>query len=54
MLDVAYIALTLVFFGLMLAYVRACDALGRWQDGEERERYGDRTRSNTVTMCGST
>ena len=36
MLDVAYIALTFVFFGLMLAYVRACDALGRRQDGEER------------------
>jgi hypothetical protein len=35
-LDVAYIALTLACFALMLAYVRACDALGRRQDGEER------------------
>ena len=29
MLDLAYVALTLVFFALMLAYVRACAALGR-------------------------
>jgi hypothetical protein len=29
MLDMLYIALTLAFFGLMLGYVRACDALGR-------------------------
>ena len=36
MLDVAYIALTVVFFALMPAYVRPCDALGRRQDGEER------------------
>jgi len=36
MLDVAYIALTLAFFALMLVYVRGCDALGRRQDGEER------------------
>jgi hypothetical protein len=35
-LDVAYIALTLAFFALMLGYVRGCDALGRRQDGEER------------------
>ena len=36
MFDAAYIALTVVFFALMLAYVRGCDALGRRQDGEER------------------
>jgi len=35
-LDVAYIALTLAFFALMLGYVRGCDALGRRQDREER------------------
>ena len=35
-LDIVYIALTLVFFWLMLAYVRGCDALGRRHDGEER------------------
>ena len=29
MLDIAYVALTVLFFALMLAYVRACDALGR-------------------------
>ena len=36
MLDIAYVALTLLFFALMLVYVRACDALGRRQDGEDR------------------
>lgn len=28
MLDIAYIAGTLVFFGLMLRFVRACEQLG--------------------------
>lgn len=36
MLDVAYIALTLAFFGLMLVYVRGCEALGRRSRGEDR------------------
>lgn len=36
MLDVVYVALTLVFFALMLAYVRACEKLGRRHDSEER------------------
>jgi hypothetical protein len=36
MLDIAYVALTVLFFVLMLAYVRACDALGRMQEGEDR------------------
>lgn len=36
MLDLAYIALTLLFFALMLLYVRGCDALGRRQDAEDR------------------
>jgi hypothetical protein len=36
MLDLAYIALTLVFFALMIAYVRACEQLGKRQDSEER------------------
>ena len=36
MLDAAYIALTVAFFALMLAYVRGCDALGRRQDAEDR------------------
>jgi hypothetical protein len=35
-LDVVYIALTVVFFGLMLAYVHGCEALGRRTDGEGR------------------
>ena len=29
MLDVVYIAITLGFFALMLAYIRGCEALGR-------------------------
>lgn len=36
MLDIAYLALTVVFFALMLAYVRACDSLGKRQDDEGR------------------
>jgi hypothetical protein len=36
MLDIAYIALTVVFFALMIAYVRACEHLGERQDSEER------------------
>jgi len=29
MRDIAYVALTVIFFALMLAYVRVCEALGR-------------------------
>ena len=36
MLDIAYIALTVVFFGLMLAYVRGCERLG--SEGKARGR----------------
>jgi hypothetical protein len=36
MLDLVYLALTLLFFVLMLAYVRGCDALGRRHEGEDR------------------
>lgn len=36
MLDIAYIALTVVFFALMLAYVRGCERLGQRHEGEER------------------
>jgi hypothetical protein len=36
MLDIAYIALTFVFFGLMLAYIHGCEKLGHRQDDEER------------------
>jgi len=35
MLDVVYILVTLAFFGLMLAYVRACEHLGKEGTGEE-------------------
>ncbi len=34
MLDVMYLVGTLVFFALMLGYVRACEALGRRVDME--------------------
>ena len=34
--DIAYIALTVAFFALMIAYVRACEHLGKWQDTEDR------------------
>jgi hypothetical protein len=36
MRDVAYIALTVAFFALMLAYLRVCERLGKRQDSEER------------------
>jgi hypothetical protein len=29
MIDLVYIATTLIFFALMLGYVRACERLGR-------------------------
>ena len=35
MLDVVYVIGTVAFFGLMLAYVRACERLGH--DAEHRE-----------------
>jgi len=35
MWDLLYIALTIVFFALMLAYVRGCERLGRDATGEE-------------------
>lgn len=35
MRDVVYILLTVAFFGLMLAYVRGCERLGRDPTGEE-------------------
>ena len=36
MLDIAYVALTVAFFALMLAYVRGCQVLGARQDAEDR------------------
>jgi hypothetical protein len=35
MLDIVYIAVTLAFFGLMVAYVLGCERLGREGTGEE-------------------
>lgn len=35
MRDLAYIALTIVFFGLMIAYVRGCERLGRDASAED-------------------
>jgi hypothetical protein len=37
MLDVIYIGITVVFFGIMVAYVRGCEALGRNVTGEESQ-----------------
>lgn len=37
MRDIAYIALTVGFFALMLAYVRGCERLGR-DSTDEAER----------------
>ncbi len=34
MLDIAYVVGTLLFFALMLAYVRACAALGKRSPGD--------------------
>jgi hypothetical protein len=34
MLDLVFATVTLVFFGLMLAYVRGCERLGRGATGE--------------------
>ncbi len=36
MLDLLYIFGTIGFFGVMLAYVRACERLGRGPDRETR------------------
>jgi len=35
MLDIVYILVTLAFFGLMLAYVRGCEHLGKDGTGEQ-------------------
>lgn len=35
MLDVVYIALTVGFFALMLAYIRVCEALGHEDTNKE-------------------
>jgi hypothetical protein len=36
MLDFVYVLGTIAFFGAMIAYVRACEALGHDSSGEER------------------
>lgn len=37
MRDLLYVALTLVFFAVMLAYVAGCDRLGRIGEGSSEE-----------------
>ena len=37
MLDVVYVGLTVLFFGVMVAYVRGCEALGRDVTSEESQ-----------------
>jgi hypothetical protein len=36
MLDVVYVLVTVAFFGLMMAFLRGCERLGREGTGEER------------------
>jgi hypothetical protein len=43
MLDVLYVVGTIAFFALMLAYVRACEALGR---GDSEPARAGRERPN--------
>lgn len=40
MIDLIYVLATLAFFGLMIAYVRACHALGR-APSEEGQSAGE-------------
>jgi hypothetical protein len=37
MLDVVYVLLSVVFFGVMVAYVRGCEVLGRDVTSEESQ-----------------
>jgi len=37
MLDLIYVAATIVFFALMILYIHACDLLGRSADVERAE-----------------
>jgi hypothetical protein len=36
--DAIYVAATIAFFALMLAYVRGCERLGREASGEKESR----------------
>jgi hypothetical protein len=36
MIDIAYVLATIAFFALMLAFVRACERLGRPAEREDR------------------
>jgi hypothetical protein len=36
MIDILYIVVTVAFFGLMIAYVRGCERLGREETSEDR------------------
>ncbi|MBI4500549.1 MAG: hypothetical protein HY700_05250 [Gemmatimonadetes bacterium] len=38
MLDLVYVLVTVVFFRLMILYVRGCERLGRDDAGKEEER----------------
>ena len=40
MLDLVYVAGTVLFFGLMLAYVHACNAIGRDTNGRDDAERG--------------
>ena len=38
MMDAMYVAITIAFFALMLAYVRGCETIARKQDTEGEPR----------------
>lgn len=38
MMDIAYMAVTIAFFAIMLGYVRGCAALGSDEASEEESR----------------
>ncbi len=38
MLDLLYVAGTIAFFALMIAYVRACESLGARHDADEQSQ----------------
>ena len=40
--DLVYVVATIAFFGLMLAFVRGLEVLGRERDGTERSSGGKR------------
>ena len=38
MMDVVYVVITVAFFALMIAYIRACESLGGGAAGKEQRQ----------------